>query len=396
MLKNALLASALGLSIYALSMNANAGHRSEGWYAALEGGANWIDDTNIDVIGVPPLNWTAEFESGWAAFVEVGYEFQSNWRLELEAGWRQNDVDCVSTGLACVTGNWGQVNQFTHMLNVVHDIDISERTALSVGFGVGGNLVQAEDTPIALRDDTDWNLAAQVLVQVSHKLTDRVDFMLTYRYMVSEDPQFERFAAPAVAFENDNHTVTVGLRFKLHGDPEPMDAPVTSTRPPEPPPTPRQFVVYFGFNKSNLTAEAMQVVKEAASAARAEGTASILVTGHTDTAGSSVYNQRLSVTRANVVKKALVGEGIPAGAITATGKGKTQLEVQTSDHQREPRNRRATIDLGANKEGEPEANLEPAPRPEASLQRPLPEVALSEELETTTPLFVLPPMSPAT
>lgn len=346
MLKNALLASALGLSIYALAATASAGHRPQGWYIGIEGGANWVDDADIDIVGVGPVNWEAEFESGWAAFVEVGYRWDTNWRLELEAGWRENEIDCISFGGPCLAGAWGEVHQFTHMVNLVHDIDLSERTALSVGLGLGGNLVEADNTPIALRDDDDWVFAAQAIVQLTHELTNRIDFVLTYRFMTSEDPQFERFGAPALEFENENHTVTVGLRFDLQADAVPMEpAPVMSAPPPAAPPAPRQFIVYFGFNKANLNASAMEVVREAATIARQDGIVQILVTGHTDTVGSNGYNMRLSNRRAANVKKALVGEGIPAKAITATGRGETTLLVQTGDREMEARNRRAEINL---------------------------------------------------
>jgi outer membrane protein OmpA-like peptidoglycan-associated protein len=346
MLKNALLASALGLSIYALvTSDASAGHRPQGWYVGLEGGVNWVDDADLDLVGVGPVNWEAEFESGWAAFVEVGYRWESNWRLELEGGWRNNDVDCISFGGPCVPGNWGEIHQFTHMLNFVHDIDISDRTALSIGVGVGGNFVEA-DTPFLLRDDDDWVFAAQAIVQLTHELTNRLDFVLTYRFMTSEDPQFARFGAPAIEFENENHTVTVGLRFDLQADAEPMEPqPVMSAPPPAPAPAPRQFIIYFGFNKANLNANAMQVVREAAAVAMHDGYVQILVTGHTDTVGSNTYNMRLSNRRAGNVKKALVSEGIPANSISASGKGETMLSVQTGDREMEARNRRSEINL---------------------------------------------------
>ena len=67
------------------------------------------------------------------------------------------------------------------------------------------------------------------------------------------------------------------------------------------------------------------------------------VTGHTDTSGSPAYNQRLSVRRAEAVRRELVRLGIPNQYITAIGVGERQLLVQTPDGVREPSNRRAEI-----------------------------------------------------
>ncbi len=348
MFKNALLASALGLSVYALASGASASHRPMGWYVAVEGGANWIDDGDVQFQAGPVLvtNWEAEFDSGWAVFAEVGYRWENNWRLELEGGWRQNDVDCISFGGPCIPGNWGDVSQFTQMVNIVHDIDISPRTALSIGIGFGGNFVDV-DTPFPLRDDDDFAIAGQALVQLTHELDERVDFILTYRFMTSDDPEFKLFGAgfPTVEFENQNHSLTVGLRFDLQEDAVPMVEAPPGPPPPPPPPEVKQFIVFFGFNKTNLTREAMAVVDEAAEAAIRGGFVSILVTGHTDTVGSARYNQMLSERRAHVVKRALVGHGIRPDAITAEGRGETILMVQTPDRAMEARNRRATIDI---------------------------------------------------
>lgn len=345
MLKNALLASALGLSVYALATGAEAGHRPVGWYVGVEGGANWIDNADIS-FNTGPAVFEAEFESGWAVFAEVGYRWENNWRIELEGGWRENEVDCISFGGPCIGGNWGDVSQFTQMVNVIHDIDISERTALSVGLGIGGNFVDV-DVPFAfLRDDDDYVLAGQAIFQLTHELTERLDFVLTYRYMTSDDPEFRLFAPVSVEYENENHTVSIGLRFDLQADAAPMREPVTSMPPPPPPmDEPKQFIVYFGFNKANLDRRAIEVVQEAAATAMRVGFVSILVTGHTDTIGSARYNQRLSLRRARAVSRALVDEGIPPQGITTVGKGETELLVQTGDREIEPRNRRATIDI---------------------------------------------------
>jgi outer membrane protein OmpA-like peptidoglycan-associated protein len=41
----------------------------------------------------------------------------------------------------------------------------------------------------------------------------------------------------------------------------------------------------------------------------------------------------------------MVGKGVPAGAISASGRGEGELMVQTGDNVKEPQNRRANIDL---------------------------------------------------
>ena len=57
----------------------------------------------------------------------------------------------------------------------------------------------------------------------------------------------------------------------------------------------------------------------------------ILAIGHTDRIGSAAYNQRLSVRRADTVKKYLVGKGIEPNRVYAEGKGKTQPLTKPGD-----------------------------------------------------------------
>jgi outer membrane protein OmpA-like peptidoglycan-associated protein len=101
--------------------------------------------------------------------------------------------------------------------------------------------------------------------------------------------------------------------------------------------------VFFDFDKSTLTPRAMDIVKEAASVAKAGQNARVTCTGHTDTAGPANYNMALSLRRANTVKDALVREGVPATSIAVVGKGETSLLVPTKDGVREPQNRRVEI-----------------------------------------------------
>ena len=138
------------------------------------------------------------------------------------------------------------------------------------------------------------------------------------------------------------NTVTIGFRYGFDNPPAP---PMAAPPPPPPPAPPAHFIIFFGFNKCNITAEADSVLSEAASAAKSMGSASVTIVGHTDTVGSTRYNQKLSECRAHAAESNLVGKGVPQGAISASGKGKSELMVQTGDGVKEPQNRRATIDL---------------------------------------------------
>jgi outer membrane protein OmpA-like peptidoglycan-associated protein len=108
----------------------------------------------------------------------------------------------------------------------------------------------------------------------------------------------------------------------------------------------KTFIVFFDFNKSDLTGEAKQVVAEAVKTARDSGAVRVLVTGHTDTVGSDQYNQGLSERRAETVKDEMVSEGMQGSDISIQGKSFHDPLVATGPGVREPQNRRAVIDLG--------------------------------------------------
>jgi len=117
-------------------------------------------------------------------------------------------------------------------------------------------------------------------------------------------------------------------------------------RPPAPPPPPvSNYTVYFDFDSWALSGEQLTVLQQAIATARAGGQSRITIVGHTDTAGSAAYNQRLSVKRANVVADTLVDMGARREAIQVSGVGETDLAVPTRDGVREPRNRRAVVTL---------------------------------------------------
>jgi hypothetical protein len=121
--------------------------------------------------------------------------------------------------------------------------------------------------------------------------------------------------------------------------------PQATAPPPATTPAP-SFMVFFDWDRSNLSPQAMATLQQAADAFKSTGAARVTATGHTDTSGPENYNMALSLRRANTVKDALITLGVPAAAITATGVGEAGLLVQTADGVREPQNRRVEVVVG--------------------------------------------------
>jgi outer membrane protein OmpA-like peptidoglycan-associated protein len=103
------------------------------------------------------------------------------------------------------------------------------------------------------------------------------------------------------------------------------------------------FIVYFEWDRSNLTTEANAVIDSALERARQCNAQTVRVEGFTDTSGSPAYNVRLSQRRAAVVRDALVARGIPGQIIQTEGFGETRLAVETAQGVREPLNRRSEV-----------------------------------------------------
>jgi outer membrane protein OmpA-like peptidoglycan-associated protein len=135
------------------------------------------------------------------------------------------------------------------------------------------------------------------------------------------------------------------LKYKFGGQtPAPAEAaPYTPPPVAAVAPAPKSYLVFFDFNKSDLTSQAQQIVDQAASNAGPAHVTRLTVTGHTDTVGSDAYNMRLSRRRAESVAARLEKDGIPSSEIEIVAKGKRDLLVPTADGVREPQNRRVQI-----------------------------------------------------
>lgn len=342
-----------------------AAQRVQGVYVAAGLGASWLSQTNASVfppassnLSTPSDLLNRKWDIGYAGALSVGYGLPFGLRVELEGFYRQNEN---GTGSAFTRpASSGIASSYGLMANVFYDIpvgDLGRVVRPYVGGGIGyawtdwSDVRGAAGTARLSLDDTDGAFAFQGIVGMAFPIPAVPGLALTaeYRYFgTSDNPMIGGIVSDAATGESrrvsvpvatTSHNAMIGVRYNF-GQAAP--APAAAAVAPAPA---RTFLVFFDWNRADLTARARQIIAEAAQARTTQQVTRIEVNGHTDTSGSARYNQGLSERRAAAVAGELVRLGVPRGEIVTRGFGQNQLLVPTPDNVREPQNRRVEIIL---------------------------------------------------
>ena len=118
--------------------------------------------------------------------------------------------------------------------------------------------------------------------------------------------------------------------------------------------------VLFGFDESNLSADAKISLDKLVKVLNSYADTDIEVQGHTDSKGSVSYNQALSERRATAVTDYLDSKGISAGRLTIKGFGETAPKYENNTADGRTRNRRVEFLITANEKMKAEAAKEAA------------------------------------
>jgi OOP family OmpA-OmpF porin len=305
----------VGAAVVAMAPVAQAQQTSQpNFYFGAEAGVNWLVNTTILGTQVYP-------QSGFAAGGKIGYDFVGP-RLEVEGIYRNNQQQDVT--LPNSVNN--DISQVAVMANLLYDFVPQATVTPYVGAGAGIAFVDG-DNPLS-----STQFAYQGIVGLAWNVDANFRASLDGRYYGTTNP-----SVGGTSWTNNNFSIVASLVFKFG------ETAVAPPPPAAPAVAPPSFMVFFDWDRSNLSQQALVTIQQAADAFKAKGNARITATGHTDTTGPESYNMALSLRRANAVKDALVRDGVPAQAIAVIGKGESQLLVPTADNVREPQNRRVEI-----------------------------------------------------
>jgi len=348
----------LAATILALPLAAQAQQPVTGLYVGAGAGVNFRE---TDSSGGVKFRTD---DVGGVGVAAIGYGFGNGLRAEVEGNYRFNELERVTVRGATGTSG-GYLRTYGAMANVLYDfVGLGIPFVPYIGVGVGAAVAELDDvrgnyrdgaTGIPFRADfknNTWDFAYQAILGGAFPLDSMVPGLaLTaeYRFFGTIDPQVRAtVSVPTIGADrvkgeisNYNHSILLGVRYNFgQAAPAPVVAPA-----PAAPQIARTYLVFFDWDRYDLTERAKQIVAEAAGNARRVSSTRIEVSGHADRSGTVQYNQALSQRRANTVAAELVRLGIQRSEITIQAFGESRPLVPTADGVREPQNRRVEIVL---------------------------------------------------
>jgi OOP family OmpA-OmpF porin len=103
--------------------------------------------------------------------------------------------------------------------------------------------------------------------------------------------------------------------------------------------------VNFELNSAVLTGQATHVLDGVAGSLKGQPNMDVEIDGHTDSTGTTSYNQILSQQRAESVRQYLIGAGIDGGRMTTQGFGETQPVASNKTDAGRAQNRRVEFKI---------------------------------------------------
>ena len=351
-----------------------------GPYVAGGVGYTWSQNIDVQSVTVAGLGTTSGHGAtlndtgGFVGLGSVGYGFGDVFgtgggvRVELEGNYRGANYKPTLGGYS-VSGLGA--NNYGVMVNALYDFDLGPVNPY-FGAGLGyewtsvnsktysGSLLGTSGS-INVPGNSEGSFAVQAILGVSIPVgVPGLSVTAEYRFLAAvENETFNgsvtsvicpdncyrhTSAASATIGDQLNHSFLVGLRYAFNAAPPPPPPAPAPIAAPAPAPA-RTYLVFFDWDRADLTGRARQIIAEAAQASTHVQLTQIEVSGFADRTGTAQYNLALSRRRADNVAAELVRLGVPKNVIAIQAFGDTHLLVPTGPGVREPQNRRVEIVL---------------------------------------------------
>ena len=341
-----------------------------GLYVGAGAGVNLLQESDVSLSGPAASgltnaqrSGTVEFNYGYVGALSLGYGYGNGVRVELEVSYRENEVDSIGgfTNVPRPVRADGKARSYGVMANALYDFDLGPGSFVTPYIGVGAGYQWHEYDSVRIRgangnsvtiDSDDAQFAYQAIIGAAFPIASVPGLAITteYRFMGTLQPNLDVRATAATTargsadVDNYNHSLMIGLRYAFGvTPPPPVVAPAPA--PAAAPAIARTYLVFFDFDRADLTDRARQIIGEAATNSQSVGTTRIEVSGHADRSGTPQYNQRLSERRAAAVAAELERRGVARAAMAIQAFGESRPLVPTADGVREPQNRRVEIVL---------------------------------------------------
>jgi outer membrane protein OmpA-like peptidoglycan-associated protein len=346
------------------------------------GGLGWNGLSNLNAknltiptptggIDTPVSGAKYKQSSGFVGLGSIGYGFGNGLRAELEGNYRNNNAHIESgtanfAGAPLVAGG-GTIQQYGAFVNAFYDFYLGWPVVPYVGLGVGylqtnlkNNSIYTTNQPRQVTftptNSAAGSFAAQGIVGAALPIAAVPGLALTAEARYTASTTQEKFdgqttiaGSTAAATGSSvklaapkNVSVLFGARYNFGVVPVRLTpVPVVA---PAPAPS-RSYLVFFDWDKADLSARAKQIIAEAAANSSKVQLTQIEVNGYADRTGPADYNVRLSRRRADNVAAELVRNGVDQKLIYIQAFGDTRPLVPTGPNTREPQNRRVEIIL---------------------------------------------------